>query len=119
MVKKISDLERGFEEKSLAEALERRIKELELENMSYKKTLEEYGITEASPITDVELICIKGIENLKAIAEVGMLSKDDSMVLDVLHKNLRMARGQMEKKEPKGKAQSVDELLKIVDGGRK
>ncbi len=118
MSKKIDDMEKKFEDQLMMDDLANRIKELEKENLSYQKTLEEYGITDKSPITDVEYICIKGIGNLKAIAEAGMLSKDDSMVLDTLHKNLRMARGQMEKKEPKGKAKSVEELLRIVDGGK-
>lgn len=119
MSKKIADFEKDFEEKAIVDALETRIKELEKENLSYKKTLEEYGITDLSPISDVEYICIKGIENLKGIADSGFLSKDDSIILDTLHKNLRSARGQMDKKEPKGKMASEAELLKIVNGGKK
>lgn len=111
----MKDLEEAFESKSHNQLLQDKIEKLEKENMELKKTLEEYGIDETSPITDVEYICIKSIESLKTLAENGVpLSESDTKVLDVLHKNLRLARGQMEKKEPKGKALSEEELLKIA-----
>ena len=90
--------------------------ELKREIMKLKKTLEEYGITEQAYIDDVEYICLKGIENLKSIADAGLLDVDQSKILDTLHKNLKMARGQLEIKEPKGKRKSVGELLKIAGG---
>lgn len=98
--------------KDLSDENERLRKEV----MTLKKTLEEYGIEEQAYISDIEYICLKGIESLKYIAEAGLLDVDQSKILDTLHKNLRMARGQLEIKEPKGKKKSVGELLKIAGG---
>lgn len=95
------------------------VKALKKEIIRLKKTLEEYGADEYSVLTDVEYICIKGIEDLKILADGPGLTQDDAKVLDLLHKNLRMARGQFDKKEPKGKASSLENLLKIVEGNNK
>ena len=99
--------------------LKEELREAEKKILGLYKTLEEYGIDEYSPITDVEYICTKGILDLKAIADGMGLTQDDAKTLDILHKNLRMARGKIEVKEPKGKAQTVEQLLRIVEGEKK
>ena len=80
-----------------------------------RKTMEEYGIDEVSPINDVEYICYKTIEDLKKIADTVGFTQDDAKILDIVHKNLRQARGEIEIKEPKSKKATVGELLKIVN----
>lgn len=95
--------------------LHEEINRLKRENLKLHKTLEEYGIEEYSPITDVEIICTEGIKNIKALAHVQLLTEKDAKTLDLLHKNLRSARGPMEKKQPRGKVLSAGELLRIVD----
>lgn len=109
----------NLEKEMLFRELREEINNLKLENMKLNKTLEEYGITEISPITDVEYVCIKGIQDLKLLADSVGLTQDDSKILDTLHKNLRMARGKMEVKTPKGAEKSVEELMSIVEGGKK
>jgi hypothetical protein len=85
------------------------------ENVRLKRTLQEYGIEEISDMTDVEIICIQEIKKLKELSEFSSLTQDDAKTLDILHKNLRMARGEIVKKEPKGNKASISDLLKIVE----
>jgi len=109
----------SLEKEMIFRELREEINSLKLENMKLNKTLEEYGITEISPITDVEYVCIKGIQDLKLLADTLGLTQDDSKILDILHKNLRMARGKLETKTLKGAELSPAELMKIVEGGKK
>jgi len=108
---KIDDLEKTF--KAENDQYEK-IKELEKELYALRRTLEEYGIDTVTPIDDVEYICIKGIEKLKPISEAVGLTKEEAATLDLLHKNLRMARSKMEKKELNQKT-DIKDLLRIVD----
>jgi tRNA splicing endonuclease len=84
-----------------------------------RKTLEEYGAEQYSILSDIEYICSKGISDLKKISETTGLTLDDTKTLDLLHKNLRAARGKLNMKESKHKLKSVDDLLKLVDGDNK
>jgi hypothetical protein len=94
------------------------IEQLRKENYELKKTLEVYGITEITPITDVEYICLQSIEHFKRLANTIGLSPDDVKSLDTIHKNLRMARGKMEKKDIPDKEESIDDLMRIINGGK-
>ena len=115
MSKKIEDILEDFEEEFHEEANER-IEELERKVMILQKTLETYGIVEEVHISNVEFICQKGIETLKRVAQNSILTQDDAKTLDILHKNLRSARGQLQKKEAPGKTATEAELLQIVKG---
>jgi len=110
----INKMEKDFKIKALVNELKKELEELKEENYRLRKTLVEYGIEEESSIDEVEYICVKGIEDIKRLADGAGLEHEDVKNLDILHKNLRMAR-KIETKEPKGKAKSVGELLKIVD----
>lgn len=114
----INKMEKDFKIKALVNKLKQELEELKEENYSLRKTLVEYGIEEESLIDDVEYICVKGIEDIRAKGDTIGLEPDDVKNLDILHKNLRMAR-KIDTKEPKGKAKSVGELLKIVDSKNK
>jgi len=109
------DLEGAYE----LNALKDHIKKLELENTKLKLTLQDYGIEESEllDITDEEAICVKQIQNFRELSDKGVpFDQDMAKTFDILHKNLRMARGEGRgKKTPKGKPKSVSELLKIVD----
>jgi len=73
-----------------------------------------------SLVTDEERICIKGIEFLAKLFDVGGFTKDDAQTYDILHKNLRMIRG-LSTEDRKKKLQtpkSASELLKIVKNGK-
>ncbi len=114
----IKSMEKEFKIKALVSQLQDELDELKQENYSLRKTLVEYGIEEESTIDEVEYICIKGIEDIKQIVDGRGLEPDDVKNLDILHKNLRMAR-KLETKEPSGKAKSLGELLSIVDSKNK
>jgi len=107
-------MEKDFKIKALVEQLKKELEEVKKKNYSLRRTLVEYGIEDESTIDEVEYICVKGIEDIKMLADGPGLEHEDVKNLDILHKNLRMAR-KIETKEPKGKAKSVKELLSIVD----
>ena len=116
MTKNIDDLLDELEDKAKAVELVDDIVSLHKEVLRLRKTLESYGIEEEMHITNIEYICQKELDNLKVQAMVGGLTSDQAKVFDLLHKNLRMARGHLDKKEPPGKALSEGELLKLVKG---
>jgi hypothetical protein len=52
---------------------------------------------------------------IEKIGKLPFLEEEDVKKLDLLHKNLRMARGEMTKKEPKGKQESAENRVKNRD----
>ena len=118
MTKKIDDLLEDLEEKAKEVSLSEDITKLQKEILSLRKTLESYGITEEMHITNIEFICQKEIDNLKKLSMTRGLTSDDAKVFDILHKNLRMARGNIDKKEIPGRAANEAELLKIVNNDK-
>lgn len=113
----LDDLETAYTKsiEPVLDSKEEKIKDLEKEILSLRKTLEQYGIETVTPIEDVEYICIQGIKKLIALSENVGLTKDEATTLDTLHKNLRIARGQMEKKELDDKVTDIKDLIKIVE----
>ena len=73
-------------------------------------------LEEVSIISDAEAICANEINKLKIASDNGILTLEDVKILDILHKNLLLARGKPveEKKDKKRGAKSVAELLSIV-----
>jgi len=116
MTKKIDDLLDVLEEKAEKVTLSDNVEELQKEILRLRKIVESYGIEEEMHITNVEYVCQKGIDNLKHMAMRGQLDSDGTKALDILHKNLRMARGPIAKRELPGKKATEEQLLKIVDG---
>jgi hypothetical protein len=98
--------------------LKKRISELEIKLAKAESIIKDNDLDEeASSISDVEAICLAEINKLKVISDKGILSLEDTKVLDLLHKNLLLARGKPaeEKKDKKRGAKSVAELLSIVE----
>lgn len=95
-----------------------KLNSLKLENAKLRLLLQENGIAEdgLNSISDVEAICIDQIRKLKDIATNGMLTETDTKILDILYKNLRMARGIVVDKQTDKKAKKVstEELFKII-----
>lgn len=116
----IKDLENSMKEhvENKDNDLRSVIEDLKRENLELKKTLWEYGIEDISEMSDEEFICLSEIAKLKKISENDNLSEQEVRTFDLLNKNLRLIRGQVEKKTPKGKKMSKEDLLKIVDGGK-
>ena len=110
----IDNMQKEFRIKALVKQLQDEMEELKRDNYALRKSLVEYGIEEEAYIDEVEYICVKGIDDIKSIVDGRGLEHEDVKNLDILHKNLRMAR-KIEIKEPKGKQKSVAELLSIVD----
>ena len=75
----------------------------------------EVGIVKA--VSPEEQICIDGIKHLSEVFKNGTFDKNDAANFDILHKNLRMIRGQsIGDKVKKSKPADIKELLKIVEG---
>lgn len=100
------------------ERLKKKIAELEIELAKARAVLKDNDLeTEVSNISDAEAICSNEIRKLKIASDNGILTLEDIKALDLLHKNLLLARGRPveEKKDKKKGAKSVAELLSIVD----
>jgi len=118
MTKKVDDLLETLEVKAKEASLSNSVEELQKEVLRLRKTLESYGIKEEMHVTNVEYICQKGIDDLKHAAMSGLLDSDMTKVFDLLHKNLRMSRGPLNKKEVPSKKTTEAELLRIVNSGK-
>ncbi len=115
--KDLQDVEKLSEDlKNPFEKYQEEIDELRRENYTLRSTMEQYGIDEVSIISDIEYICIRTIQDLRKLADTVGLNEQDTKILDTVHRNLRRARGDWEKKELKGKDVAVEDLLRIVEG---
>lgn len=101
--------------------LREEIKRLKEENLKLKKIVSENELDEEIDkeliMSDEESICVNEIKKLKKLSDLGGLSHEDVKTLDILHKNLRMIRGQSVDAPKKSKKKaSVQDLFKIVEG---
>ncbi len=97
---------------------------LKQENKKLKNQLTKYQVLlkeiedEADPnmITDVEVICISEINKLKEYSGQRELTTDEIKNLDILHKNLKIVRGENPRTKSQGntKAMSTEEMTKLV-----
>jgi hypothetical protein len=100
------------------ERLKKKVAELEMELAKARSVLKDNDLEEqALNVCDAEVICVNEIHKLKIASDNGILTLEDVKVLDILHKNLLLARGKPieEKKDKKRGTKSVAELLSIVD----
>jgi ribosomal protein S13 len=77
----------------------------------------EEELANIATVSQEEQICVDGINHLSKLFANGTFTKDDAQMLDILHKNLRLCRGQStgdDSKKSKAKKASVSELLSIV-----
>lgn len=100
------------------ERLKKRISELEFELNKARTVIKNNNLEdESNNISEIEIICINEMHKLKIASDNGILTLEDIKALDILHKNLLLARGRPveEKKDRKKGAKTVAELLSIVD----
>ena len=100
------------------ERLKKKVAELELELAKARAVLKNNDLEEElTTVSEAEAICANEIHKLKVASDNGILTLEDVKILDILHKNLLLARGRPveEKKDKKKGAKSVAELLSIVD----
>ena len=97
--------------------LKSKLKSLELENIKLRSILKENDLDDSDiNMSDEEAICFNEIKKLKDISDAAGLTLEDVKILDILHKNLLMARGRSTKEvKPKG-SKTTAELLSIVEG---
>lgn len=108
----LEKMQKSFE----LESLRKQISELEAEIDDLRKTLRVYGIEDNEKVSDIEAICVKQLRMFREMSDSGVpLSNDDAKIVDIMHKNLKIALGKEDKKAPKGKEYSVGELISIVE----
>jgi hypothetical protein len=92
--------------------------ELKLELIQLQVIIDENGLLEEDKrkMSDAELICIMQIKRLYDKSLVADFTETDAKILDTLHKNLRLARGQTVEKDKSKKAKklSTAQLLELV-----
>ena len=95
--------------------LSEKVIKLERENLEMNVLLEQAGISGSEvKMSETEYICLQQLRGLKEQSEARPLSKEEVSIVDLLHKNLLMARGIPVVKKTKEKKQSLEDLLKIV-----
>jgi hypothetical protein len=106
-----------FELKTLKNEIER----LKSEVIKYMILLKEID-SEANPeiVSDTEAICVLELRKLKETSADRPLSTDEVKKLDMLHKNLKLARGEGTRVGAKNKAgeMSAADLAKIAQGNK-
>lgn len=112
MDEEFKEMQKSFEEASLR----KQIKELQAEIDDLRKTLRVYGIEDTEKVSDIEAICVQQLRIMRDLSENGVqLSNDDAKIVDIMHKNLKIALGKEDKKSPKGKEYTTAELISIVE----
>lgn len=100
-------------------ALKGEVEKLKNEVTKYKILLNEVD-SDASPdvVSDEEAICVEQIHLLKVKSRDRELNTDEVKRLDLLHKNLKLARGELSRINNKSAVNklSKDELAKIAKG---
>jgi len=113
---KFEDIEDIIDNSELL-TLKKRVETLEAENTRLRKVLAVNDLLEEAettvPVTPEEDICIKGINQILDLVKNKAYDKNDIQNFDILHKNLRMIRGQTTDVK-KQKPADVKELLKLV-----
>jgi hypothetical protein len=95
----------GMEKELEIKALRTQITDLEKEVTKYKILMQEAEIeVNGEGITDEEIICVQQIAKLRAEASERDLSKDEVQKFDILHKNLKLARGEDTRVKSKSRA---------------
>ena len=111
----IIDAEHEFEIITLRNEIEK----LKNEVIKYKILLNEID-SEANPdiVSDEEVICIEQIRKLRENSGKRQLSTDEVKKLDILHKNLKLARGQGTRVGSKNQAgkMTAEQLANIAKG---
>jgi hypothetical protein len=109
----ILEAEKDFEIRALTAEVEKLRNEL----TKYKILLKEVD-EDINPdvITDEEVICVREISKLKKITEERDLSTDEVKKFDMLHKNLKLARGETSRIGSKSKVSkmSQEELERLA-----
>jgi hypothetical protein len=109
---KILDAEKDFR----IEALNGEIKRLKQEITRCKILLDE---VDANPddVSTAEVICVQQLEKLKESSKNRELTGDEVKNLDVLHKNLKIARGESTRVGGSGKVKKMtsEDLEKLVN----
>ena len=71
-------------------------------------------------VSDQEVICVQEISKLRAVSDDQnrQLSAEECKNLDLLHKNLKIARGQTDRVKPQDKAARMtsEELMAVLKG---
>jgi len=110
----IIDMEADFEKKTLKDYIQK----LENEITKYRILLKDAGVeTDVSDISDEEAICVEQIARLKEKSSEVELEKKEVEKLDILHKNLKLARGENIRagRTSKYKEMSSADLLKELN----
>lgn len=97
---------------------------LRVENTKLRNEITKYQIllneidSEANPnlVTDEEAICVEQIRKLKESSSKRTLTTDEVKKLDLLHKNLKLARGEIDRVKNQNKAgqYSIKDLENIA-----
>lgn len=97
--------------------------ELKAKLQKYEQILKDNDLMDGVEpvVSDVEQICVREIQRYNELSQKGAgLTLEDNKILDLLHKNLLLARGKAvapeAKKTKKEEQKDVATLLKLAEG---
>lgn len=112
----VLDAEKQFE----LQALRNKIQSLEGENIKLRILLKEATGEDApvESISDEEVICVQEIAKLRGVSNDRALNLEEVKQLDLLHKNLKIARGENKRvgRQSSFDSKSNADLEKLIKG---
>ena len=99
------------------QSLEHKLKEMEKENAKYRILLKEADPdANVSDISDSEIICVEQLALLRTSSKKRELSTEEIKNLDILQKNLKIARGESIRVNARGKTKgrTTEDLESIL-----
>jgi nitrous oxide reductase len=112
------------DDEEVISAQQAKIKRLEFENQKLRTDntkmmiiLQDNSLLEKiNDITDEEAICIEQIRKLRDRSAKSEFTEQDSRIFDILHKNLKIARGEKVAQDKSSKTKKMDnkELLTLL-----
>lgn len=104
----------------LVTKLQKQLDSLQIENTKMEIICQENGLLEdIATVSDTESICTLQIKRLKEKSQHSDFSETDAKILDILHKNLRMAKDLVLQKDNSRKTKKMSNvaLLELVKSG--
>lgn len=105
----------GMEAAFEAEALRKKVSELEKEVLKLKQVIKENDIdvSDVSDVSDEEYICVKQINKLVALSD-ELFDQETTKIFDTLVKDLYIIRGKHDPGNKRGKKITKEDRAKLI-----
>lgn len=96
-------------------SLQSEVLKLRVEKQKLEILLSDNGIgVDPEAISDIEAVCVQQLKMLREKSALQPFTETDSKILDIIHKNLKLARGEkIPENRSKAKKMSTEDLKKV------